>query len=219
MLKSAFKRLYVRHKFRKKNIKIARGAEIGLKSVMEGCNRIGANTHFIGHLGYASYMGEDCHIQAKIGRFCSISSRVITVRGTHPTKIWASTHPIFFSTKKQCGKTFVTQDKFLENKPMINIGHDVWIGDSAILMDGISIGNGAVIASGAVVTKNVEPYSIVGGVPAREIKKRFSEDIINRLQKSKWWERSEQWLSDNAELFEDAERLLSVIESEENITK
>lgn len=216
MIKDLCKRLYLRFKLKKKNVKIGSHAQIGLHSRMEGCNRIGANTFFTGKLGYASYMGENCHIQADIGRFCSIASRVVTVRGAHPIEKWASSHPVFFSTKKQCGKTFVTREKFSEDRPLLQVGNDVWIGDSAILLDGITIGNGAVIAAGAVVTKDVAPYSVVGGVPAREIKKRFPQETIDRLQASKWWEKTETWLSENAELFEDAERLLAHMEKERN---
>ena len=67
------------------------------------------------------------------------------------------------------------------------MGHDVWIGANVIVLDGIQIGNGAVIAAGAIVTRNVEPYEIVGGVPAKTIKKRFDDETINKLLESKWW--------------------------------
>jgi len=67
------------------------------------------------------------------------------------------------------------------------IGHDVWIGANAVIMRGVKIGNGAVIAAGAIVNKDVEPYSIVGGVPARHLKYRFDKETIERLLKSEWW--------------------------------
>ena len=74
-----------------------------------------------------------------------------------------------------------------DNKGDIVIGNDVWIGYDAIIMAGVTIGDGAIIGTRAVVTKDVEPYSIVGGVPAKEIRKRFSTDIIARLQELQWW--------------------------------
>ena len=214
MLKTAIKRTYLRFKLRKKNVKFARNSRISLKSKFEGCNRIGENVFFSGKLGYGTYIGEESKIQANVGRFCSIAAHVITVRGTHPTQKWASSHPAFFSTEKQCGKTFVSYEKFSENKPLLEVGNDVWIGDSAIIMDGISIGDGAIIAAGAVVTKDVAPYTVVGGVPAKEIRKRFSQELIERLERAKWWEKPISWLEDHAGLFEDAEILLKHLESE-----
>ena len=74
-----------------------------------------------------------------------------------------------------------------DNKGDIIIGNDVWIGYDAVIMAGVTIGDGAIIGTRAVVTKDVEPYSVVGGIPAKEIRKRFSPDIITRLQKLQWW--------------------------------
>lgn len=207
-IKELLKLAYLRQKFKKKNVKIAPGARIAFSSQLEGYNRIGANSFFAGELGYASYIGESCHIVANIGKFCSIASRVVTVRGGHPTKDWVSTHPAFFSTQKQCGMTFVAEEKFAENTPPITIGNDVWIGDSTLLMDGITIGDGAIIAAGAVVIKDVEPYTIVGGVPAREIRKRFSEESVQKLLELQWWNKSENWLRDNIQKFEDIKHFM-----------
>lgn len=192
-------------------MRIASDAEVSLTSQLEGYNRIGKNTFFSGSMGYASYLGENCHIVACIGRFCSIASRVVTVRGSHPTRDWASTHPAFFSTQKQCGMTFVTEDKFEECKQPIVIGNDVWIGDSALLLEGITIGDGAIVAAGAVVTSDVVPYSIVAGVPAREIRKRFPVETIEQILKLKWWDKSIDWIYTHAEEFADADNLIKTI--------
>ena len=207
-LKNKLKHFYLCAKLRKKSVGIARGAKVAFGAQFEGYNRVGEDSFFSGSMSYASYMGGKCHITANIGRFCSIASRVVTVRGSYPTKDWVSTPLAFFSTAKQCGMTFVTEEKFAENKPPITIGNDVWIGDSALLMDGIKIGDGAIIAAGAVVTKDVAPYSIVAGVPAKEIRKRFPEETIEKLLQLQWWSKSLQWLQVKADTFDDVNLFL-----------
>ncbi len=79
------------------------------------------------------------------------------------------------------------EGKSYPQKGDINIGNDVWIGYNATIMAGVNIGDGAIIAANSIVTKDVEPYTIVGGNPAKKIRKRFSEDIIAKLLKLKWW--------------------------------
>ena len=85
----------------------------------------------------------------------------------------------------------------------INIGNDVWIGYNATIMAGVTIGDGAIIATNATVTKDVEPYSIVGGNPAREIKKRFANDVISKLLKLKWWDWDIEKISKNIQKLTD----------------
>ncbi len=121
----------------------------------------------------------------QIGRFCSIGTSCIIGLRIHPTH-WASTHPVFYSTKKQSGYTFSEDDYFEENK-LITIGNDVWIGTNAIVLDGVKIGDGAIVASGATVVKDVEPYAIVGGVPAKIIRSRYDSETIAKLLKLQWW--------------------------------
>ena len=89
------------------------------------------------------------------------------------------------------------------------IGNDVWIGSNVLLLPGISIGDGAIIAAGAVVTKDIEPYSIVGGVPAKEIRKRCSEEKIKKLIQLKWWNWEEKTIAKKIELFWDIDKFLS----------
>ena len=128
-----------------------------------------------------------------IGKFCSIGSYLICGMGTHPTNL-LSTHPSFFSTQKQCGMSFTKTDSFQEYKN-ISIGHDVWIGARVFINDGIRIGNGAIIGAGAVIVKDVPDYAIVGGTPAKIIRFRFTDDIINELLKIQWWHWPEDRLS------------------------
>ncbi|MEO1486680.1 MAG: CatB-related O-acetyltransferase, partial [Bacteroidota bacterium] len=90
----------------------------------------------------------------------------------------------------------------------IEIGNDVWIGAQVTILDGVKIGDGAIIASGALVNRDVPPYSIWGGVPAKEIKKRFDEHVIERLLAIKWWDKEYSWLKDNANTFTDINTFL-----------
>ena len=93
------------------------------------------------------------------------------------------------------------------NKPVI-IGNDVWIGANVIILPGTWIGDGAILAAGAVITKNVEPYAIVGGVPAKIIKKRFSDKIIEKMLLIKWWDWEDSEIKKNLELFYQPEKFV-----------
>ncbi len=141
-------------------------------------------------IGRYTYLNSAKVSNATIGRFCSIGYQVIIGGGTHPANM-GSTHPVFYSTMKQAGVCFVKNNKHMEYKETV-IGNDVWIGQRCILLDGVIVGDGAIIAAGSVVTKNVEPYAIVGGVPAKFIKYRLAEDIIKELVKIQWWDWDEQ---------------------------
>ena len=144
-------------------------------------------------LGKFSYIAQNSQLNlTKLGKFCSIGPYLICGYGEHPTN-FISTNPIFFSTYKQCGVTFASKSFFQELKE-ITIGHDVWIGARVFIKDGIKIGNGAVIAAGAVVVKDVPDYAIVGGIPAKIIRFRFSEEIIQELLNIQWWNWSEEKL-------------------------
>lgn len=183
----AIKNCGIRRKNRKKNVSIGRGCNVSKNFVFEGNNSVSDGCAISGTLGYASYIGKNCEIRADIGRFSCIAQQVRTVSGKHPTDTFVSIHPAFYSTAKQVGVTYVTEDIFDESTEKCTIGNDVWIGFGAIIMDGVKIGDGAVVAAGAVVTKDVAPYTIVGGVPAKFIKNRFAPDVAEKLLKIKWW--------------------------------
>ena len=127
------------------------------------------------------------HDRLIIGKFCSIAcgAKFIFNCSNHTLKSLSTyTFPLFFEEWDLPKSDVVSA---WDNKGDIVIGNDVWIGYDAIIMAGVTIGDGAIIGTRAVVTKEVEPYSIVGGVPAKEIRKRFSTDIIARLQELQWW--------------------------------
>ena len=146
----------------------------------------------------------------QIGNFCSLGPRILAGLGRHPVN-FVSTSPAFYSPQHTNVRISFVQKQFFEELLSITIGSDVWIGAHTILLDGIRIGHGAIIGAGAVVTKDVEPYTIVGGVPAKLIRKRFSEDIIELLLSTCWWDKSEHWLREYSEHFQDVERFTTVV--------
>jgi acetyltransferase-like isoleucine patch superfamily enzyme len=147
---------------------------------------------------------------ATVGKFCSISPDCIFGLPNHPTRKIVSTHPAFFSKSNSgCLESFSEKNLFEEKPERIQIGNDVWIGWNCIIMGGISIGNGAIIGAGAVVTKDVEDYAVVGGVPAKLIRYRFTKEQIEYLNKIKWWDMDIEWIRKNCEIFLDIEKFCS----------
>ena len=208
-IKRALKLAYYWKKYHKLGVRWSSGVELGgFSTTFEGHNRLGRNTAFTGSLGRCSYMGADCKINADIGRYCSIAWEVCTISGRHPTSDWVSTSPVFFSKECQCGTSYVSEQLFDESSPKTVIGNDVWIGARAMILSGVKIGDGAIVAAGSVVTKDVEPYSIVGGVAAKLIRKRFTDKQIEYLMKLKWWEKDEAWIRDHADKFRNIEELI-----------
>lgn len=175
-------------------------SDVAYSSCFEGINKVGANSCFIGYMGRCSYIDKQSHIIGKVGRYTSIASNCKSVTGVHPyTYPFVSTCPMFYSTLKQNGKTYVSENKFVEfkyakdNYPII-IGNDCWIGYGVTIIGGVTIGDGAVVLANAVVTKDVPPYAIVGGIPAKVIKYRFTDKDIQYLLALRWWDKSEDWI-------------------------
>lgn len=145
-------------------------------------------------------IGDYCRIRhfttihlCTIGKFNSISRNVRINLGEHPTNL-ISTNSIFYAHKPhEIRKDWVNPIPFEERKP-VKIGNDVLIGEFATIKGGITIADGAIIAARAVVTKDVPPYAVVAGVPAKIVKYRFSEEVIDFLMKIKWWDLPENYI-------------------------
>lgn len=138
-------------------------------------------------IGSYTYICRNALIQnATIGNYCSISHDFICGLGAHPLNLF-STSPLFYRKKNCFNLQVVNEDLAFQEYLPISIGHDVWIGARVTIMDGVRVGNGAVIATGAVVTKDVPPYAIVGGVPARIIKYRTPNEETFKIRNFDWW--------------------------------
>lgn len=163
--------------------------------VWRGCNLQHASIDDYSYLGPNSRL-----IYGTVGKFCSIGGGSIIGMGTH-TLNHISTSSIFTAISNGTGSKWTKKQTYEEHTP-VTVGNDVWIGIHSMIMGGVTIGNGAVIGAGAVVTKDVPPYAIVGGVPAKIIKYRFSEDVIEKLEASKWWTLEDEILKKNIDLFQ-----------------
>lgn len=137
---------------------------------------------------------------AKIGRYSSISRNVRIGLGNHPTNL-ISTNSIFYSHQENEIRGDWVRPTQFEQYKKIEIGNDVWIGEFVTIIGGTKIGDGAIVAARAVVTKDVPPYAIVAGVPAKIVKYRFNEDVIEQLLRIKWWDLHENEIEKRLQAF------------------
>lgn len=159
-------------------------------------------------LGSFSYVAAGSELRAtRVGKFCSIGPGVKCGLGAHPAERFVSTHPAFFSIARQATATFADRSYF-DEVAQVEIGNDVWIAANSVIVNGVKIGDGAIIAAGAVVSADVAPYTIAGGVPAKPIRPRFDVDEIEFLLAFRWWDKPESWLRENFRDFHDVKAFL-----------
>jgi len=203
MLLLQLERQLLNFKFRNRNLKLSISCNIRNSNIGRN-NFLGENVSLINStIGDYSYINTNSKVSNTIiGKFCSIGPNVQIVLGSHPSK-FVSSHPIFYANNKPF-RTFSDEVYFKEYEEVV-IGNDVWIAEGVLIPGGVKIGDGAIIMARAVVTKDVEPYSIVGGIPAKHIKYRFDVETINRISQSEWWDWEEKKLRENYKKFHDPE--------------
>jgi acetyltransferase-like isoleucine patch superfamily enzyme len=179
--------------------------KIGEMVIIRKGSEISRNVE-IGDFSYIS--GPRSYVEAAlIGKYCSIARQVTIGVSNHNYK-WITTHPIL--TSPEYGYINMGVDEFQKNPPVI--GNDVWVGMNSVIMRGVVIGDGAVIAANSVVTKDVPPYAIVGGNPAKIIKYRFSDKIIEKLMRIKWWNWPKEKIKQNINLFYNVDEFINEVE-------
>lgn len=179
-----------------KNVQLGKYTEIRANSTLEDT--------IVGDFSYMA--GYNQLNYAEIGKFVSIASFVRINPGNHPCYDRIAQHHFTYrSDMFGLGEDDESIFKWRKNDRVV-IGNDVWIGHNAVIMPGVTIGDGAVIGSCAVVTKNVEPYSIMVGVPAKFLKKRFSDDLIEKIQNSRWWDWDYETIKERLEDFRNMDK-------------
>lgn len=165
---------------------------------------------------YNSYVGDFSYLEpycrasdTDFGKFCSVASGCIVGPPSHPSAR-VSSHPAFFLREEKMDYTFLNSNVDQSAAGRTKVGNDVWIGAGAFVRRGVTIGDGAIIGAGAVVVRDVEPFAIVGGVPARLIRMRFDAVSRKGLLELRWWDRGDAWLREHAEFFGDVTKLLEV---------
>ena len=177
---------------------------------------LGAYTHIQAHSvfsdvvvgDYSYFAGYNQVYYANIGKFCSVASYARINTTNHPTYERIAQHHFTYRSKR-FGFGENDAEFFSRRKgKSVTIGHDVWIGHNAIIMPGVKIGNGAGVGAGAVVTKDVDPFSIVAGIPAKKISQRFDDDLIEKIERIRWWDWDHKTLGERLLDFRDMEAFI-----------
>lgn len=200
-LKYGFARILSRRPCAIRGSKIHKKASIGNGAQIVNCT-----------VDRYTYIHGSSVVFADVGAFCSIAAGCTIGGGMHPTD-WVSTSPVFYKGRNVLRTNF-SQNKF-EEFAHTTIGNDVWIGSKCLVKGGITIGDGAIIGMGSVVTKDVPPYEIWAGNPAKCIRKRFDDETIAKLLKLQWWNWDEAKLKKYGDLFHNPQMFLKKLEEKQ----
>ena len=195
---------YLYSKFFKR---VIRGNSILNSDIDKTAKVYSGSTFYNSKLGRYSYVGYDSEVvNCEIGTFCSIANGFIVGGAKHPMD-WVSMSPVFYNVGS--GTNCHLGHLAMEQSARTYIGDDVWIGSRAIILQGVHVGTGAVVGAGAVVTKDVPPYAVVAGCPAKILRYRFSDEMISEMEREKWWDKSEDWIKESVEAFSDPSGLFA----------
>lgn len=213
-----YSKIYYEHKYKKNHLLIKYMASFS-ECVFGIYNTLYPETSLYKvTLGDLTYVGDKSRIcNASIGKYCCIAPEVLIGLGKHPSRDFISTHPAFYSTACQSQIAFAEKTYFNEEISQTNIGNNVWIGARVIIVGGISIGDGAIIAAGSVVTKDIPSYAIFGGVPAKLLRYRFTQEQIKKLTEIPWWDKDIEWLKQNHKLLHDIANVNELYKNIKNI--
>lgn len=217
--------LYLWHKLvNGRKVKFGYSSCLSHHCCFEGRNEVGRHTQFFGSLGYGSYIGGEGLVSAEIGRFTSIGPHCTYINAIHAYREpFVTTSPLFFSPHGICNpqhKSFATEQMLEEfryydkERELVNkIGNDCWIGSDVTFIGGVEIGDGAVVLAHAVVTKDVPPFAVVGGIPARIIGYRYDEETICFLLQTRWWDMPADWFPKHWRLLTDMKKFKAYFKS------
>ena len=202
-ISEGFKRLALASKLKKKGTVVKNALHTSSKVLSDSLGKevyLGKDVRFIGDISdlsigdYTYINGAYIYDGVHIGKCCSMGFDICLGPGEHYLDR-LSTYPVPI---RVLGMSW--DNVFPKNKETV-IGNDVWIGHGAVVLGGVSVGDGAVIAAGSVVTKDVAPYSVVAGVPAKVVRERFDDETKEKLKALKWWDKDYSWIADNMDLF------------------
>lgn len=187
--------------------------------IFEGRAYMGKDTSITNSdIGYGTIIHNYCYVsETKIGRYSEFSPDVKVVIGQHPVyERFVSTHSAFYSTNDYPGYTFrdenvMKENKYIapENKYQVIIGNNVYIASYVRILAGVTIGDGAIVGACSLVTRDVEPYGVYVGIPAKKVGSRFEPEIIEKLERIKWWDRDEAWLREHVKDFDDVDSFVA----------
>lgn len=210
LVPSGVRRMVVRQRLRRRHGLVSVGWDLDYQiredvTFGRGCKLGGPVLITDASIGDFTYIEPGCRVSSvDIGKYCSIGPYCIVGAADHPVSDFVSSHPRFYMAAPHFGYD-LADEELRGSFERSRIGNDVWLGAGAAVLGGVTVGDGAIIGAGAVVTRDVEPYAIVGGVPARLIRHRFDPDTVRVVRDAAWWDRDDEWLRANLPLMTDVQ--------------